>query len=123
MKTFGFVLFGILLNAAPVAGQELPDLITYLNSVKTDVQATGGIGINSDGTGMFMPSDQRQTFGVQFAVDREILKQINANCVVNSFMFTGDELCNANIKAEITFDGARASLLVFDVTNLQNPQE
>lgn len=123
MKTLCAALVATVMTTGPLRSQDLPELLTYLNSVKTDVRANGGIGINRDGTGLFMPSDQRRSFSVQFAVDREILKQINANCVVNSIMFAAGDLCPAKIKAEITFDGATASLLIFEVTDLQNPQE
>lgn len=113
----------LCLSPLSVQAEEMPDLFDYLDSIKTDVTAKGGIGFNSEGNARFLPDGQRSTFPAQFAVDRETLKQINENCVFGSFMFTADDLCSATISAEITFDGPQVNLLIFAVDNLETPKK
>lgn len=123
MKKLCRALATLLVTAVPAFSQELPELGAYLDSVKSDIQASGSLAFGTDGRGLFLPEGERRTYTVQFAVNREILKDINENCIVNTYSISRSRMCMANISAEITFDGPSIELLVFEVSNLQHPQE
>lgn len=108
--------------AGAAQAQSLPDLKAYLDTIRTDVVATGGLAFNHEGNALFIPDGDRRSFPSQLAVDREVLKKINANCVVNGMFYSVDEMCKADISAEITFNGPTANLLIFEVNNLQPPK-
>lgn len=107
----------------PAIAQDLPDLLDHLTVVKGDVSSKGGIGLGTQGGVRFLPEGQISPFPAELAVDRDTLKRINENCSFNEFYFTEDNLCSATIRAEVSLDGSRINLLIFDVQDLQPPKE
>lgn len=104
-----------LLGTSAVA-EPLPALADYLATVKSDVTASGLIGIDQDRAAVFV-ADGR-SYAAQFALDRETLKAVTENCqMANMFMSTG--LCEASIDAELALSGPEVMLTIFAVRDLK----
>jgi len=112
----------LLATASPAVANDLPDLLEYLSGFKEEVSSSGGVAFQ-DGKGAFLPDGINSIFPAQFAVDREVLKKMNENCEVASILPDKSSFCRAEISAEITFDGPRVSLLIYQIENLTPPTE
>lgn len=104
-----------LLGTSAIA-EPLPALVDYLTTVRSDVTASGLVGVDQDRAAVFV-ADGR-VYSAQFALDRETLKAVTENCqMTNMFMATG--LCEASIDAELALSGPEVMLTIFAVRDIK----
>lgn len=113
-----------LISLPAFAQESLPDLKEHLNAAKADVSSTGSFTMLPGGEVRFQPKGKTSgnSYIVEFALKRDDLKNVKENCVTTRETIAAQSKpCYIDIKAELSFDGSRANLIVFEVGDIERP--